>query len=83
MIRSRSRSIEAERWPDAAAATALGDTIAPDPEEVWLSRLRDATLLVLGVVAHAHGASAKEIRRATGQLPGRCGYPFVACVAMA
>jgi hypothetical protein len=61
---------EAERWPDAAAATALGDTIMPDPEEVWLSRLRDATLLVLGVVAHAHGTSAKEIHRATGQWPG-------------
>jgi HEAT repeats len=61
---------EEDRWPDAAAATALGDAITPDPEEVWLSRLRDATLLVLGVVAHAHGASAKEISRATGQLPG-------------
>jgi hypothetical protein len=56
---------EAERWPAAASATALGDTILPDPEEVWLSQLRDATLLVLGVVAHAHGAGAKEIRRAT------------------
>ncbi len=61
---------EEERLVDAAIATALGDTIPPDPEEVWLSRLRDATLLVLGVVAHAHGASAKEIRRATGQWPG-------------
>lgn len=61
---------EEERWPDAAAATTLGDTIPPDPEQVWLSRLRNATLLVLGVVAHAHGVSAKEIRRATGQWPG-------------
>jgi HEAT repeats len=59
-----------ERLVDSAIATSLGDTILPDPEEVSLSRFRDATLLVLGVVAHAHGASAKEVRRATGQWPG-------------
>ena len=61
---------EEERLVDAAVATSLGDTVLPDPEEVWLSRFRDATLLVLAVVAHAHGASAKEVRRATGQVPG-------------
>jgi HEAT repeat protein len=58
---------EEERLVDAAVATSLGDTVLPDPTEVWLSRFRDATLLVLAVVAHAHGASAKEIRRASGQ----------------
>jgi ferredoxin len=61
---------EEERLVDAAVATSLGDTVLPDPEEVWLSRFRDATLLVLAVVAHAHGASAKQVRRATGQFPG-------------
>jgi hypothetical protein len=63
-------TLEQERWPDAALATALGDTVLPDPEELWLSRFRDATLLVLGVVAHAHGTTVKEIRRGTGQWPG-------------
>lgn len=57
-------------WREAEVATALGDRVLPDPQEVWLSRFRDATLLVLAVVAHAHGASVRELRRATGQVPG-------------
>jgi hypothetical protein len=61
---------EEERFVDAAVASQLGDTVLPDAEEVWLSRLRDATLLVLGVVAHAHGSTKRQIRRATGQWPG-------------
>jgi hypothetical protein len=61
---------EEQRLVDAAVASSLGDTVLPDPEEIWLARFRDATLLVLAVVAHAHGSSARDIRRATGQLPG-------------
>jgi hypothetical protein len=59
-----------DHWADAALATERGDRVADDPEEVWLSRYRDATLLVLGVVAHAHGATAGQVRHATGRLPG-------------
>jgi hypothetical protein len=57
-------------WAQAEVATALGDQVLSDPEEVWLSRFRDATLLVLAVVAHGHGATVRGVRRATGQLPG-------------
>lgn len=59
-----------ERLKEAAVATALGDEVPPDPEELWLGRYRDATLLVMGVVAHGHGMGAREIRHATGQWPG-------------
>src|SRR5580693_8666919 len=54
------------RLAEAAIATELGDEIPRDAEEVWLSRLRDVTLLVLAVVAHAHEASVREIRRGVG-----------------
>jgi HEAT repeats len=64
-------SQEHDGWAAAAAATELGDKVASDPEEIWLSRFRDATLLVLAIVAHAHEASAREIRRGVGrQWPG-------------
>jgi HEAT repeat protein len=63
-----------KRLLDAARASSLGDEVPPDAEEVWLSRLGDSTLLVLAVVAHAHGTSAREIRRATGQLRLTLGY---------
>jgi hypothetical protein len=58
---------EDKRLADAAIASSLGDTILPDPEELSLRGFGDTTLLVLAVVAHLHGASAKEIQRATGQ----------------
>jgi hypothetical protein len=58
------------RLVEAAVASSLGDRVLPDQQEVWLARFRDRTLLVLAVVAHAHGVSEKEIRRATGQWPG-------------
>lgn len=62
---------EDQRLIDAQVATELGDEVPRDAEELWLSRLRDATLLVLAVVAHAHEASAREIRRSVGrQWPG-------------
>ncbi len=60
---------ENKRLIEAAVATTLGDEVVADPEEVWLARFRDATLLVLAVVAHAHEISAKDVRRATGQWP--------------
>lgn len=63
-------TLDEQRLVDAAVATSLGDRVMPDPEEVWLRRFRDATLLVLAVVAHAHGASTREVRRGTGQWRG-------------
>jgi hypothetical protein len=63
-----------QRLVEAARASSLGDEVPPDAEEVWLSRLGDSTLLVLAVVAHAHGTSAHEIRRATGQLRFTLGF---------
>jgi hypothetical protein len=66
---SETRDPGRAQWAEAERATALGDKVLPDPEAVRLAEFRDATLLVLAVVAHAHGATAREIRRATGQLP--------------
>jgi hypothetical protein len=56
-----------DRLREAAVATALGDEVPPDPEAQWLSRLSDATLLVMAVVAHGHGVSARDVRRSTGR----------------
>jgi HEAT repeat protein len=67
---SESQDPDRAHWAQAEAATALGDQVVPDPEQVWLSRFRDRTLLVLAVVAHAHGLTAREIRRSTARLPG-------------
>jgi hypothetical protein len=62
--------VEASRegfWTDPAAYGVV-DPDAADSVAQWLSHFRDATLLVLAVVAHGHGVSTREVRRATGQL---------------
>jgi hypothetical protein len=57
------------RLLDAARATSLGDEVPTDPEELSLSRFGNGTLLVMAVVAHAHGTTRRHIRQASGQLP--------------
>lgn len=59
---------EEQRFKEASIATALGDAVLPDPQEEWLGRFHDATLLDMAVVAHAHGASASQVHHMTGQL---------------